>query len=60
MDQLNVGETVLQARSIHKTYGNKGNAQHVLKGIDLRVTRSEFVGIMGPLPAQARRHCLTS
>ncbi|WP_147533285.1 ABC transporter ATP-binding protein [Bacillus marasmi] len=48
MNQLNVGETVLQARNVHKTFGTKGNTQHVLKGIDLRVTRSEFVGIMGP------------
>lgn len=48
MDQLNVEETVLQARNVHKTFGTKGNAQHVLKGIDLRVTRSEFIGIMGP------------
>ncbi|MFC5466190.1 ABC transporter ATP-binding protein [Lederbergia graminis] len=48
MDQLNVGETVLHARNVHKTYGTRGNTQHVLKGIDLRVTRSEFVGIMGP------------
>ncbi|GGN54575.1 ABC transporter ATP-binding protein [Oceanobacillus indicireducens] len=48
MNQLNVGETVLQARNVHKTFGTKGNTQHVLKGIDLHVTRSEFVGIMGP------------
>ncbi|MFB4168251.1 ABC transporter ATP-binding protein [Virgibacillus sp. JSM 102003] len=48
MNQLNVGKTVLQARNVHKTFGTKGNAQHVLKGIDLRVTRGEFVGIMGP------------
>ncbi|CAH1204590.1 Bacitracin export ATP-binding protein BceA [Paenibacillus auburnensis] len=40
--------TVLHARNVHKTYGSKGSAQHVLKGIDLRVLRKEFVGIMGP------------
>ncbi|WP_188455365.1 ABC transporter ATP-binding protein [Virgibacillus oceani] len=48
MVQLNVGETILQARNVLKTFGTKGNAHHVLKGIDLRVTRNEFVGIMGP------------
>jgi len=41
-------DTVLHARNVHKTYGAKGEVQHVLKGIDLRVLRREFVGIMGP------------
>lgn len=41
-------KTVLNAEGVNKTYGSKGNAQHVLKGIDLRVTEGEFVGIMGP------------
>lgn len=48
MNKLNTPETVLQAQNVHKTYGSKGGAQHVLKGIDLRVTGQEFVGIMGP------------
>lgn len=48
MNELNIQETVLQAGNVHKTYGSKGGSQHVLKGIDLRVTRKEFVGIMGP------------
>ncbi|WP_150271765.1 ABC transporter ATP-binding protein [Paenibacillus tepidiphilus] len=48
MKESNEQETVLHARNVHKTYGSKGGAQQVLKGIDLRVLRKEFVGIMGP------------
>ncbi|GIO27954.1 MAG TPA: bacitracin ABC transporter ATP-binding protein [Ornithinibacillus sp.] len=48
MNDLNVNETVLLARNVHKTYGSRSSSQHVLKGIDLHVTRKEFVGIMGP------------
>lgn len=48
MKDSNEQETVLHARNVHKTYGSKGSTQQVLKGIDLRVLRKEFVGIMGP------------
>ena len=41
-------KTVLNAEDVRKSYGSKGNAQQVLKGIDLRVIEGEFVGIMGP------------
>src|SRR5690554_4834977 len=41
-------KTVLIAEGLRKSYGLKGNAQQVLKGIDLRVIEGEFVGIMGP------------
>lgn len=36
------------SQKIHKVYGNKLNKQEVLKGIDLGVSKGEFVGIMGP------------
>lgn len=48
MNTWNNQDTVLHARNVHKTYGSRGSAQQVLKGIDLRVLRNEFVGIMGP------------
>lgn len=48
MNEWHEQETVLHARNVHKSYGSKGAAQQVLKGIDLRVLRKEFVGIMGP------------
>ncbi|MDQ0207299.1 ABC transporter ATP-binding protein [Alkalicoccobacillus murimartini] len=41
-------KTILMAEGVRKSFGSKGNAQQVLKGIDLRVTEGEFVGIMGP------------
>ncbi|TSB47949.1 ABC transporter ATP-binding protein [Alkalicoccobacillus porphyridii] len=41
-------KSVLIAEGVRKSYGSKGNAQQVLKGIDLRVAEGEFVGIMGP------------
>lgn len=39
---------ILEARKIHKSYGNKFNRQDVLRGLDLSVTQGEFVSIMGP------------
>ncbi|XXM72962.1 ABC transporter ATP-binding protein [Lysinibacillus sphaericus] len=40
--------TILEAVKLHKSYGNKFNKQDVLKGIDICITKGEFVGIMGP------------
>lgn len=39
--------SILIARKIRKTYGKRALQQEVLKGIDLEVSKGEFVGIMG-------------
>lgn len=45
---MNQKATVLHAQNIRKSFGVRGNVHQVLKGIDLRVLKGEFVGIMGP------------
>ncbi|MEO4055266.1 ABC transporter ATP-binding protein [Solibacillus sp. CAU 1738] len=40
--------SILVARKVRKTYGKRALKQEVLKGIDLEVSKGEFVGIMGP------------
>src|SRR5699024_3914073 len=39
--------TLLEARNIKKSFGNKFNRTDVLKGIDINLNRGEFVSIMG-------------
>lgn len=39
--------SLLEARKIHKSYGNKFMKQHVLEGIDVTIDKGEFVTIMG-------------
>ncbi|AKL96100.1 bacitracin ABC transport system ATP-binding protein BceA [Clostridium aceticum] len=38
---------ILEAKKIHKSYGNKFTRQEVLKGIDISIEKGEFVTIMG-------------
>ncbi|WP_223701060.1 ABC transporter ATP-binding protein [Sutcliffiella deserti] len=38
---------ILEARKIHKSYGNKFTKQEVLKGIDMNIEKGEFLTIMG-------------
>lgn len=42
-----LGMVILEAKKIHKSYGNKFNKQEVLKGIDITIEKGEFVSIMG-------------
>ncbi|WP_158734678.1 ABC transporter ATP-binding protein [Alteribacillus sp. YIM 98480] len=39
--------TILEANKIYKSYGNKFTKQEVLKGIDVRIEKGEFLTIMG-------------
>jgi len=39
---------MLEAKNLHKTYENGKRRLEVLKGIDLRVEKGEFVAIVGP------------
>jgi putative ABC transport system ATP-binding protein len=39
---------VLDVKNVSKTYGSKGNEYKVLNNVDLRVSKGEFVGVMGP------------
>ncbi|MED4727421.1 ABC transporter ATP-binding protein [Aneurinibacillus migulanus] len=48
MNQIYSQKTMLHAQNVRKSYGTKGSAQQVLKGIELRVIEGEFIGIMGP------------
>jgi len=39
---------MLEARNIHKTYHDANKAIPVLKGVDLKIDKGEFVAIVGP------------
>lgn len=38
---------ILEGHGIYKMYGNKWNKHEVLKGLDIKIEKGEFVGIMG-------------
>ena len=39
---------MLEAKNIHKSYNNGKKTLEVLKGVDLKIERGEFVAIVGP------------
>ena len=42
-------EMLLESKQLHKTYPlGKNNEQTILKDVDLRIERGEFVSVMGP------------
>jgi putative ABC transport system ATP-binding protein len=41
-------ENILAANGLHKSFGSGSAKVHALRGVDLRVKRGEFLGIMGP------------
>ena len=48
MDYMNEDRYILEARSLHKSFGSGQVREHVLRGLDLRVRRGEFLAVMGP------------
>lgn len=45
---------VLQVKNIEKTYGEKENQVHALKGISFSVNQGEFIAIVGTSGSGAR------
>ncbi len=41
-------EYILEASNLHKSFGKGPAAVHVLRGLNLRVRRGEFLAVMGP------------
>ena len=41
-------EHILAARGLHKSFGRGPGRVHVLRGLELRVRRGEFLAVMGP------------
>lgn len=42
------GNTVLEIKNLVKDYGTKGFKTNVLKGLNLKVNKNDFIAIMGP------------
>lgn len=48
MSEMGESRTVIQARGVEKSYGSDGvNTVHVLRGVDLTISRGETVSIVG-------------
>jgi polar amino acid transport system ATP-binding protein len=49
-DEPSIGEEIVLAEGIHKSFnrGQKGREVHVLRGVDLRVTKGEVLVVIGP------------
>jgi putative ABC transport system ATP-binding protein len=47
-DYMNEDDYILKASSLHKSFGSGQAREHVLRGLDLRVCRGEFLAVMGP------------
>ena len=45
---MSKSDAILEARNLHKSFGEGDSAVHVLTGLDMSVKRGEFVAIMGP------------
>jgi ABC-type lipoprotein export system ATPase subunit len=43
-----LGDTIVEAREVHKTYDTGKVKVHALRGVNLQVRRGEMVAIMGP------------
>lgn len=48
IDQIPKEEAFIALKDVHKTYGKGENAFEALKGIDLQISKGEFVALMGP------------
>jgi putative ABC transport system ATP-binding protein len=47
-DGSDLKQDILVARGLHKSFGRGLASSHVLRGLDLRVRRGEFLAVMGP------------
>jgi putative ABC transport system ATP-binding protein len=41
-------EYILEARGLHKSFGREPGRVHVLRGLELKVRRGDFLAVMGP------------
>lgn len=48
MNDINTKNPILAAAGLHKSFGRGEAANHVLRGIDLKIAAGEFAAVMGP------------